>query len=41
MAKGDVKFDASNSMLRDLALVLESVGGGGFSDLCDKLVKAA
>jgi hypothetical protein len=41
MTKGDVKFDASNSMLRDLVLVLESVAGGGFSDLCDKLIKAA
>jgi hypothetical protein len=35
------KFDASSSMLRDLALILESLAGGGFSDLADKLVKAA
>jgi hypothetical protein len=34
------KFDAGSSMLRDLALILESLAGGGFSDLADKLVNA-
>jgi len=41
MGEEGAEFNASNSMLRDLALILESVAGGGFSDLCDKLVNAA
>ncbi len=41
MVEEGSEFNAGNSMLRDLALVLESVGGGGFSDLSAKLVNAA
>jgi hypothetical protein len=41
MIEEEVKFDGTNPMLRDLALVLDSIAGGGFSELADKLVKAA
>jgi hypothetical protein len=40
MIRAGTEFNANNSMLRDLALILDSVAGGGFSDLCDKLINA-
>lgn len=39
-AMGEKQFSADNPMLRDLALILDSVAGGGFSHLCDTLVNA-
>jgi len=39
MSNENVKFDRANPMLRDLMLILESLGGGGFSDLCEKMTK--
>ncbi len=37
MAKEGGAFDKTSPMLRDLVLVLESLAGGGFGELCDKL----
>jgi hypothetical protein len=40
MARRGVEFNAEHPMLRNLVLILESVAGGGFSNLCATLVNA-